>query len=269
MIFPAEISKLSSKTGISDKTIEKDYILTWILIGLSSSGLKDNLVFKGGTALRKIYIKNYRYSEDLDFTLINHLPKGEILQKFETIYDIARKSANIPMRFNRREEEQEDSLTFYVNYSGPLGASLGRNEIKIDVTLKELLQFPTPSLSLLREYSDQPDDIEVKTYSLKEIAIEKVCSLLSSYRKEPRDVYDLWYLLKFGLVDPAFLAQPFEAKCEFKNLDSGNLKAQLDAKGLTYKKLWDQRLRDQVAQLPHFEQVYRETRRYLRGAKLI
>lgn len=73
MIFPSEISRLSGKTGIRDKTIEKDYILTWILIGLSRTGLKDNLVFKGGTALRKVYMKDYRYSEDLDFTLINHL----------------------------------------------------------------------------------------------------------------------------------------------------------------------------------------------------
>jgi len=269
MIFPAEISRLSGKTGISDKTIEKDYILTWILIGLSSSGLGDNLVFKGGTALRKIYIKNYRYSEDLDFTLVNHLSAEEILQKFEAIYDIARKSANIPMRFNRREEEHEESLTFYVNYSGPFGASIERNEIKIDVTLKELLQFPAPSLSLLKEYSDQPDDIKMKTYSLEEIAIEKVCSLLSSYRKEPRDVYDLWYLLKFKLIGLAFLAQPFEEKCKFKNLDSRNLKAQLEAKEPTYRKLWDQRLRDQVAQLPYFEQVYREIRRHLRSVQLI
>lgn len=269
MIFPSEISRLSGKTGIRDKTIEKDYILTWILIGLSGSGLRDNLVFKGGTALRKVYMKSYRYSEDLDFTLVNHLSAEEILRKFEAIYDIARKSANIPMRFNRQEEEQGDSFTFYVNYSGPFGGSIERNEIKIDVTLKELLQFPTPSLLLLKEYSDQPDDIKVKTYSLEEIAVEKVCSLLSSYRKEPRDVYDLWYLLKFKLIALAFLAQLFEEKCRFKNLDSKDLKAQLDAKEPTYRKLWDQRLKDQVTQLPHFEQVYREIKRYLRGAQLI
>lgn len=269
MIFPAEISRLSGKTGISDKTIEKDYVLTWILIGLSNSGLRDNLIFKGGTALRKIYIKDYRYSEDLDFTLVNHLPAAEILQEFDAIYDTARKSANIPMRFNRREEEHKDSLTFYVNYSGPLGASIERNEIKIDVTLKELLQFPTPSLSLFKEYSDQLDGVKVKTYSLEEIAIEKACSLLSSYRKEPRDVYDLWRLLKFKLIDRALLAQPFKEKCEFKNLDSKDLKTQLNAKELTYRKLWDQRLRGQVTQLPHFEQVYRETGRHLRGAQLI
>lgn len=269
MIFPSEISRLSGKTGIRDKTIEKDYILTWILIGLSSSGLKDNLAFKGGTALRKVYIKDYRHSEDLDFSTVSHLPSEEILQKFQVIYDIARKSANIPMRFNRREEEHEDSLTFYVNYSGPFGASIERNEIKIDITLKELLQFPTPSMLLLKEYSDQPEDIKVKTYSLEEIVIEKVCSLLSSYRKEPRDVYDLWYLLKFKLIDLPFLVQPFEEKSEFKNLDSRNLKVQLDAKEPTYRKLWDQRLRNQVVELPQFEHVYREIRRHLRGAQLI
>ena len=269
MIFPSEISRLSAKTGIRDKTIEKDYILTWILIGISSSDLRNNLIFKGGTALRKIYIKNYRYSEDLDFTLVNHLSAEEILHNFEVIYSIARKLANISMRFNRREEEYENNLTFYLNYSGPLGASIDRNEIKIDVTLRELLQFPTPCRSLLKEYSDQPDNIKVKTYSLEEITIEKACSLLSSYRKEPRDVYDLWHLLRDNLIDLTFLAQSFDEKCKFKNLDSQNLKTQLDAKEQTYRKLWDQRLVYQVAQLPHFEQVYREIRRCLRGAQLI
>jgi predicted nucleotidyltransferase component of viral defense system len=42
MIFPSEISRLSAKTGIRDKTIEKDYILTWILIGIGSSDLRSN-----------------------------------------------------------------------------------------------------------------------------------------------------------------------------------------------------------------------------------
>lgn len=268
MIPPAEISKLSAKVGVKDKTIEKDYVLTWILIVLSQSGLRDNLVFKGGTALRKIYIKNYRYSEDLDFTLTGSLSAEEILHRFEEVYSLAQKQAAIPLQFNRREEESRESLTFYVNYSGPFGQDITRGEIKLDVTLKELLQFSTPTQSLFREYSDYPGDIKVKTYSLSEIVIEKMCSLLSRYRKEPRDVYDLWYMLKHKLVDLAFLAHPFGAKCRFKNLDSRDLKTQLDAKEKIYKKLWEQRLRDQILELPHFEQVYRETKRYLRNAHL-
>ena len=47
--------------------IEKDYVLGWLLFGLS--GIK-GLTFKGGTALSKIYFpKIWRLSEDLDFVL--------------------------------------------------------------------------------------------------------------------------------------------------------------------------------------------------------
>lgn len=53
MIPQAEISKLAFREGMSDKVIEKDYVITWILLALASSDLKDFLVFKGGTALKK------------------------------------------------------------------------------------------------------------------------------------------------------------------------------------------------------------------------
>jgi hypothetical protein len=31
MINPAEISKMAHRLGLGDKTIEKDYVLTWVL----------------------------------------------------------------------------------------------------------------------------------------------------------------------------------------------------------------------------------------------
>lgn len=41
--------------------LEQDYLLSWILWGIQSvPELKKSLVFKGGTALKKIYFRNYR-----------------------------------------------------------------------------------------------------------------------------------------------------------------------------------------------------------------
>ena len=70
MIRSAEISKLAHRSGLGDKTIEKDYVLTWVLLAIAASRLNDILVFKGGTAIKKMYIPDYRFSEDLDFTLM-------------------------------------------------------------------------------------------------------------------------------------------------------------------------------------------------------
>lgn len=70
MIRPAEISKLAHSLGLGDKTIEKDYVLTWVLQAIAVSPLCDLLAFKGGTAIKKMYVPDYRFSEDLDFTLL-------------------------------------------------------------------------------------------------------------------------------------------------------------------------------------------------------
>jgi predicted nucleotidyltransferase component of viral defense system len=51
MIRPAEISKLAHRLGLGDKTIEKDYILTWVLLAIAESPLNELLAFKGGTAI--------------------------------------------------------------------------------------------------------------------------------------------------------------------------------------------------------------------------
>ena len=49
--------------------LEKDYALSYLLVGIVGTPvLRQMLVFKGGTCLRKAYFPGYRFSEDLDFT---------------------------------------------------------------------------------------------------------------------------------------------------------------------------------------------------------
>jgi len=71
MIKPREIQKKAREVEVRDQQIEKDYILSWILKGVSEhKKLSKIIVFKGGTVLKKIYFADYRFSEDLDFTLL-------------------------------------------------------------------------------------------------------------------------------------------------------------------------------------------------------
>jgi hypothetical protein len=51
-------------------TIEKDYVLSWILAGIAEADkLKNHWIFKGGTCLKKCFFESYRFSEDLDYTI--------------------------------------------------------------------------------------------------------------------------------------------------------------------------------------------------------
>ena len=51
-------------------SIELDYALSWVLAAIGEySPSKENLIFKGGTCLKKCYFgERYRFSQDLDFT---------------------------------------------------------------------------------------------------------------------------------------------------------------------------------------------------------
>lgn len=50
---------------VPQHVIEKDYALSYILAGIAQQPeLSNSLIFKGGTALKKIYFGDYRFSED-------------------------------------------------------------------------------------------------------------------------------------------------------------------------------------------------------------
>lgn len=72
MILKKEIETKAEEQNIPKTTIDKDWVLGHFIDALFSiPECKENLIFKGGTCLRKCYISNYRFSEDLDFTCIN------------------------------------------------------------------------------------------------------------------------------------------------------------------------------------------------------
>jgi predicted nucleotidyltransferase component of viral defense system len=69
MIPIREIKEIARKLYVPPSTIERDYAQNWLLAYLDTS----QMVFKGGTCIRKIFIENYRFSDDLDFTLTKNL----------------------------------------------------------------------------------------------------------------------------------------------------------------------------------------------------
>ena len=87
MISENALSKLARKDNVSFGIIEKDYFLTMLLEGISQNKkLKESWIFKGGTALRKVYFKEYRYSEDLDFTMLKYSNKKGIETELEKVF---------------------------------------------------------------------------------------------------------------------------------------------------------------------------------------
>ena len=144
MISSAEISKMAHRLGLGDKTIEKDYVLTWILNAIAESPLNDLLAFKGGTAIKKMYVPDYRFSEDLDFTLLNtRRTNNELRTAVEELFPWLASEANIALALQRVEEHDSGNPTMYLNYIGPLQAALTSRFLKVDFSRDEDLVFPT------------------------------------------------------------------------------------------------------------------------------
>jgi predicted nucleotidyltransferase component of viral defense system len=257
---------------IPEAVLERDYCLAWFLVGLSRSPLREYLVFKGGTALKRCYFGDYRFSEDLDFTLASERPLESILVGLEEVYAQVRSASGIPIHYAREDRKKHrNNHTFYLAYEGPLPAASPK-EVKVDITITERFVLPLEDRTVLRgydEYSDLTDDSKIRVYALDEIGVEKVVALTDRARNEPRDLYDVWYLTSKGHVDLATLMSEIDGKLEFRGRSRETIGEEFKKKEARYKELWSPRLGSQLVELPPFEDVFRSVRRSLRAAELI
>lgn len=275
MIPQRDLSLLSNRLAeqggrrIPETVLERDYCLSWFLVGLARSPLRDRLAFKGGTALKKCYFGDYRFSEDLDFTVIVETSWVEIEQYLAAVFQETRKGSGMEIGLDHLDRHShENSHTFYLTYEGPLPRAGGKT-IKTDMTIRERIIFPLEERAVLRdyeEYRDLPEGVLVRTYSLNEIAVEKTVALLDCARNEPRDLYDLWFLTANGHVRLPDVVEAVARKLEFRGLTLAQVGMELSAKEARYRKLWQVRLAAQMAELPAFDTVYRHVKRAFRQA---
>ena len=81
MINRNQIIRQADDDGVPAATVERDYVLNHVLAAIANCEQAKQIVFKGGTALRLCYFDDYRYSADLDFSLIGGLDRRSALQK--------------------------------------------------------------------------------------------------------------------------------------------------------------------------------------------
>ena len=142
----------------------------------------------------------------------------------------------------------------------------------MDITIDERLVLPLKERPVLKEneeYADLPDDAIILVYSLEEILVEKVVALVDRTRNEPRDLYDVWYLTERENMDLSMLISEITGKLEFRGKGLKGVGEEFGRKEARLKKLWQTRLSNQMADLPHFEEVYRAVQRTFRGTRLM
>lgn len=212
MIQQREISKLANrlyqeavgKVGkklarrVPEDVIERDYVLAWFLTELATHPrLSEALAFKGGTALRRVHFGEYRFSEDLDFSLTRDVSLEELFSDFKEVFQTLEQKSGIHFELDETDVTRHTrNDTFYFKYQGPLPRP---NKVKVDVTRNETIVFPLERRAVLQtypEFSDLPQDgPQLQVYSFYEIVVEKTLAVTDKARREPRDLYDLWFIL--------------------------------------------------------------------------
>lgn len=142
-----KIRDIRSASGIAWDVIEQDYVLSCVLFGLSHhKKLKSTLVFKGGTALKKCYFGNYRFSQDLDFTALENAPRGEELMaslkeatSFASLHaeDVDLYCKRYPETFSHLEGQEAFDIQARLPWQKNFNTT-----IKIEVKTREIVFLP-------------------------------------------------------------------------------------------------------------------------------
>jgi predicted nucleotidyltransferase component of viral defense system len=164
---------------------EKDYFLAVVLQIIYSSKLKDQLVFKGGTAIHHLYLNLLRFSEDLDFASAKPVTFDDIRDVLEQ-YDFLEIKKGSPSDFSLKIDR--------LKFVGPLGHP---NSIKLDIDLTQEVILPVQKLDYRNVY-ELP--VQVLGMDLREICAEKLRAI--NERARYRDFYDLTMALRRNAVDP-------------------------------------------------------------------
>jgi predicted nucleotidyltransferase component of viral defense system len=257
MIDYFQAQRIASKNGVPAEIIEKDFFIEFILFYLvRDSFFKEKLIFRGGTALKKIYFPDYRYSEDLDFLIQE---REEIRKQEQRVNQIIEKiNSEYPFQLNKRTEYSEDRLQLYLSYN-IIPEIRAIKELKIDL-LKDSIIPTFHRRKILWGYQEFiQETAKLNTYIFESIISDKICRILD-VDNEPRDIYDLWYLLKLNLDELKIkkeLKRRFGYDIHFPNLLS-------EITNEDFKRNWQLRLEKQVGNLPAYEIVIEELKKLIK-----
>jgi predicted nucleotidyltransferase component of viral defense system len=273
MIRKQEILELATQHSVNPMTVDKDYVLGWVLAGIHHHALLGKQwVFKGGTCLKKCYFETYRFSEDLDFTLKNreHLDSHLLFEAFREISQWIYGHTGIEifvdrMRFDRYANPRgHTSYQGRLYYQGPASPTARSQtpRIKLDLTADEILVDAPILREIHHNYSDRPaGGMQVLCYNYAEVFAEKTRALGELTR--PRDLYDVVNLYRrpetFALLED--IHRILVAKCSFKEIPIPTLESINDRKTACVAG-WGQQLRHQLSALPPFDSFWSELKNF-------
>lgn len=234
-LFNQAIRATAQRMGILDIYIEKDYWVCYALYLIYTGRFKDEVVFKGGTALSKCYSSIERFSEDIDLVLLRK--GGETGSQLKTKLKRITKALTAPF-----VEEEIEGITnkmgmirkIAYTYPKAFKGNFGQVREHIVVEASWLGHFEPYSTQQISSYIYEmmvnvnqeelakihhmlPFDVNV--LDVRRTFCEKIMSMVRfSHTKSPivdlnnkiRHLYDIHMLLQMDEIKEFFTSEAFE-----------------------------------------------------------
>ncbi len=175
------LQEARKRLGLPWEVLKRDFLLSWILPGIGPVDvLRETLVFKGGTALKKCYFGDYRCSEDHDSSGQDGVPTGEAMEHaVREVCDAAAKLldeyAAVKITCARCREKAphpggREAFTIRARFPWHRQPQA---RVMIETTIDERILKPTPWRKVIHDYG-KPLEAEIRVYTLEEIVAEKL-----------------------------------------------------------------------------------------------
>lgn len=238
-----ELGEVARLKRLTPANAERDYLQELLLFGLYSE-VGPEFVFKGGTCLYKLH-KLSRFSEDLDFTLDKRIDLEEAVQRAVGGLRFLGVSGSVKGVKKHRKE-----MNFRLLFRGPLfrGSRESLCFIPLNVSLRERVVLGPERVTISSMYREIPS-FYVFSMRAEEMLAEKVRAIF--VRGKPRDLYDMWFLLRKGVKLDSKLVN---RKLKMHGMKFDDKKFAERAERMA--KLWEVDLKNLVIdELPEFEAV--------------
>lgn len=169
----------------NDAQVEQDLIIERALIAIYQDVfLADNLAFRGGTALHKLWLQpQVRYSEDIDLVQVSPLPIGEVLSQLRKVLSFIDGKVTV---------DRGDFMTT-MNYQYLTEIEPVRKmKLKIEINCREhfaVMGYHQKLVSISNSWFT--GQASIRTYQIEELLATKLRALYQ--RRKGRDLFDLWY----------------------------------------------------------------------------
>ncbi len=188
--------------------IEQDLIISRALVDLYNDPLiKDALVFRGGTALNKLFINPpSRYSEDIDFVQKNADPIGQTINAIREVLK--------PWLGDPKWKITQRSAKLIYKYES---INKSASKLKIEINTTEHFQvLPLKKVPFSMDSDWFKGTADIITYEMDELMATKLRALYQ--RRKGRDLFDIWYVTTNELINLNRVFDIFAKYCAYNDV---------------------------------------------------